>query len=521
MPKLDPRAFEALGEMVKPPPKPNRHVTKEWMPMLNPTQERLFFDDSLYILCWSEKFSGKTVGCLHKVMKHVYENKNAFAILLTRTGNMSKDGGSWHKLITYVLPEWEKGLGIKYKFGTDKQHNTFVWVENIHGEWSMIMDTSAPNADQLEDRFKGREPSIVFVDELTSCDSDKYFKAISAQLGRRPDVTGVQQYLAATNPDDPEHWVYKKWFVDAFDEVTGEWSKSYVNIYFPREENIVNVGESYFRGLDETYRGDPAGAAWMIEGHWVPRPSGEGLFREIYNPLVHVRPVDENGKADPRRRLQPDIEHAMIIGLDPGSVFNAFSFQQYLLVDDKMKWLIFDEIISIKKRIDYELFIPMVMRRIRWWRDEIGKEIPQVWISDNSAFNQYRSAQGSFDVLEIERIYEANRLNYKLEPLKIKPCPKFNGSRTSRVRLGQKMLANDEVLVSSACSFTQKMFLMLEGQKRRAGEPLDPEAMLTPARSDFLHVWDATSYPWLMASLNPTALVPTVNHGQSLIRSAA
>lgn len=522
MPKIDLDIFEALGDKIKPPPKPRAaHKDETWQPSLTPAQEQLFYSDARYILAWSEKFSGKTIGCLHKVMKHVYENRNAFAILLTRTGNMSKDGGAWHKLMTQVLPQWCEGLGLKWKTGTDKQHNTFVWVQNQYNEWSMIMDTSAPNPDQLEERFRGREPSIVFVDELTSCNSDKYFRAIAAQLQRRPGVDGVQQYLAATNPDDPMHWVYQLWFVEAYDEKTDKWSEEFVNIYFPREENRKNVGDAYFKSLEETYRGDTTGAAWMIEGHWVPRPSGDGLFRDIYNPVVHVRPLDESGNPDQRRRLRPVAANPIIMGIDPGSVYNAFVLQQHLRIDEKMKWMIFDELVSTKKRISYEAFIPMVMRRIRWWRDEIKDEIPVVWISDLSAFNQYRAAQGSFDVLEIERIYEANRARFKLEPMKVKGCPKFNGSVVARTRLGQTMLANEEVIVSSGCAMVHKMFMALEGKKQRLGEAIDPDAMLTPQRSDFIHTWDAVSYPWLMASLVPTALMPSRGGEQTLIRSAA
>ncbi len=521
MPKIDTQAFKALGEMIRPPAAPKARKDVSWSPDLNPTQQALFDCDAPYILAWSEKFSGKTIGCLHKVMKHVYENRNAFAILLTRTGNMSKDGGSWHKLVTDILPQWEAGLGLKTKFGTDKQHNTFVWIQNQFDEWSMIMDTSAPNPEQLDERFRGREPSIVFVDELTSCNSPKYFTAIAAQLNRRPGVDGVQQYIAATNPDDPEHWVHKLFFDDAFNEETGEWSKSYVNFYFPKQENVKRVGEGYFKGLSEIYKGDSAGAQWMIEGHWVPRASGDGLFRSIYDPIIHVRPLTDDGKADPRRLLSPDKGSPMIIGMDPGSVYNAFVFQQYIKINGKMKWLIFDEIVSIKKRISYDAFIPIVMKRIRWWRDKVGAEIPMVWISDNSAFNQYRAAQGSFDVLEIERIYEANRARLKLESVKIKQCPKAPGSVVVRTRLGQKMLAEEEVIVSAWCTKVQKMFLMLEGKKAKPGEPLDPEALLTPQRSDFIHTWDAVSYPWLMNALIPTALLPSRGGEQTLIRSAA
>lgn len=518
MPKIDQKAFDVLGQMIRPPAKAKKVERKEWMPDLNPAQEKIFFSKKKYILAWSEKFSGKTFGCLCRVMKHAYENDNAFVIILTRTGNMSLDGGAWHKLVTEVLPQWEDGLGIKWKTGQDKQHNVFVWMTNANGNWVMILNTSAPNPEQLAERFRGREPSMVFVDELTSCSTDQYFKAIAAQLGRRPGIPEEEQiYLAATNPDDPEHWVYRRWFGDDGNGLGPE----YEAIYCPKEENYRHVGEKYFASLEATYRGDDAGTAWMIAGMWVARASGDGLFRDLYQTAIHVRPLNEQGNPDQDKILMPAADHHMIIGIDPGSAFNAFSFQQWLPVEGRNKWLIFDEIVTIKKRVSYEQFIPVVMRRIRWWRDEVGKEMPMVWISDNSAFNQYRAAQGSFDVLEIERIYEANRMQYGLEAMKMRAAPKFNGSVPARTRIAQKLLADQDVIVSSLCSYHQKMFLKIESKLQKPGEPINPEAMLTPQRSDYIHVFDSCTYPWLAASMSPTAVVPMSTGSQVMIQSAA
>lgn len=518
MPKIDQKAFDVLGQMIRPPAKVKKTKAKEWMPDLNPSQEKIFFSTKPYILAWGEKFSGKTRGCLERVMKHAYENRNAFVIILTRTGNMATDGGAWHKILTEVLPEWEDGLGVIWKTGQDKQHNQFVWISNQHGEWSMILNTSAPNPEQLAERFPGREPSMVFVDELTSCSTDQYFTAIAQQLGRRPGVPPEEQiYLGATNPDAPEHWVHQRWFGDDGLGMGPE----YEAIYVAKEENYRHVGEKYFKQLEATWRGDETGAARMVSGMWVARPSGEGLFKDIYSVAIHVRPLNAEGNPDGREFLRPDPGHAMIIGLDPGSAFNAFSFQQWLPMEGRNKWLIFDEIVTIKKRISFEQFIPCVMRRIRWWRDEVGKEMPMVWISDTSAFNQFRQAQGSFDVLDIERIYEANRHKYRLEPLKVRPSPKFNGSKAARTRIGQKLLSDEEVIVSSLCTFTHKMFLKIESKRQKPGDPVDPEAMLTAQRSDYVHIWDSVSYPWLAASLSATAVVPTPPSSQSLLQSAA
>ncbi len=123
--------------------------------------------------------------------------------------------------------------------------------------------------------------------------------------------------------------------------------------------------------------------------------------------------------------------------------------------------------------------------------------------------------------MDFERIYEANREAIGLEPLgKIKACPKFNGSDIAQTQLGQRLLSSDEIIVSSGCKKTNRMFLKLDSKKQREGEAFDPTNALTPRRSDQLHLWKAIAYPMLFASINPTALVPSPASTQQLIRVA-
>lgn len=539
MPKIDHNAFELLGKMIRPPPPPKEVSGRDefWMPRLTPRQRELWDCYDKYILCHGEKGGAKSIGCLEKLVQHCYENDNALALILVRVRAMATKGGAWDKLTGWVLPQWrdgnrdkqgnllDKGLGIEFsdvKF--DSQHNEFIWIQNQFGRWSMVVLISAPHAHQLRDRIRGYEPSFVFVDELTSCDSIEYFQSVAAQVGRRPWVKGVQQYVAACNPEGPSHWVYKKWFVEAFDEETGEWDKDYKTIHFPIDDNKANLPDGYIDGLKKIYRGDAIEGARMLSGEWVDRPSGEALFREVYNPHIHVYPLDDNLRPIVDEGIMPTKGYPLVLGLDPGSVNNAFAFEQYVPVDGQWKWVIFDEIVTLKRRISYPDFIPVVMRRVKFWREALGvrhEELPQVWISDNSAFNQFRAAGGSFDVLEFQKIYEAHRRKYELEPLgKIKDAPKFSsdgGSKIARVRLLQTAFSHDNIIISARCVKVQQMALQLEAEKQRDGG-FDPELALTPRkRSPHGHVFDAVTYPMLLQSVNPTALIPMKDSGQVLI----
>ena len=515
IPKLDSSAFEWLGNQMEPPAPPKKDLADmgTWAPSLNPTQEKIFHSTKRYILAYGEKGSGKTIGHLHKIVRHAFENQNALCIIIVKVKSMATKGGAWDKITGQILPEWKAGIGLEYsdvKF--DPNHNEFLWVQNRFGGWSMITVMSCPHAHQLRERMRGLEPSIAFVDELTSCETNEYIRAIAAQIGRRPGIDGPQQYLAACNPEGPSNWVYKVWWEEAFDEERGLWDLDYEKWHVPIQENEHNLPEGYIENLTKLYKSDPIEADRMLRGLWIDRASGDSLFRDVFNVGIHVRPLKEDGNPDHKRRLCPIAGYPIIVGMDPGSVYNAYSYMQWLPPipgitpwTEDMGWLIFDEVCLFKRKVAYQQLVPVLMRRIKFWRDQVPGKLPQVWLSDNSAFNQFRAAQGSYDVLEIDRAYEAHRERYGLEPLKTKPAPKFAGSRQIRVRLLSSLLADQRILVSSGCIHTRSMLLNLESESQKPGD-YDPDKALSPKRSDWIHIFDALTYPIITSTLEPSKL---------------
>ena len=520
--KIDPSAFQYLGEILAPPPPPANRARdlddSGWSPSLNPKQQEAFDSKARYNLCYGEKGSGKTIGCLHAMVRHCYENNNALGLILVKIKAMATKGGAWDKLIGQILPEWKEGIGLNFtdvKF--DSQHNEFLWIENCYGSWSMICLVSAPHAHQLRERIRGYEPSFGFVDELTSCETHEYVVAVGAQIGRRPGVTGLQQYYAACNPEGPSHWVYQKWWEESFDEATGEWDPDYAKFHIPIQENRHNLPDGYVEGLEKLYRSDPIEADRMLRGIWVDRPSGDALFRDCFNIAVHVAPLNEDGHPCSKRRLMPDPTHPFIIGMDPGSVYNAYSLMQWLPPGpglpwtDNLGWMIFDEICLFKRKLIYAQVVPILMRRVKWWREVISAKPQQVWIADNSAFNQFRpgnASGGHYDSLEIERIYEAKRASFALEPIKIKEAPKFNGSRAIRVRLMTQLCVENRILISSSCTNHRTMMLNLESEKQKEGGQFDADLAMTPKRSDWIHVFDSATYPILTSTISQSKLTP-------------
>lgn len=540
--KIDGSAFEALGKMLEPdppPPPPPRKRKKgepepEWSPDLEPTQQEIFDCRARYILAHGEKGSGKTIGILHKLVRHAYENDNALCIIVVRVKAMATKGGAWDKLTQHILPRWkgdpngktvqERGLGIEYtevKFDTN--HNEYLFIENRFGGWSMVVLISALHEHQLRERIRGFEPSFVFVDELTSTDGIEYLRAIGAQIGRREGIAGLQQYTAACNPEGPSHWVYKAWWEEPFDPVTGLWDEDYAKFHVPIEENRKNLPDGYIEGLVKLYRSDPIEAARMLRGEWIDRQGEEAIFKDVFNIILHVMPPPPTAG-----RLMPSIKYPVIIGLDPGAANNAFMLMQHMPVEDRMKWVYFDEVVYTRRRLRYDVLFPVVLRRIALWNKLMSTKLRVAWNSDNSAFNQFRAAQGSYDVLEFEKI--ANGITEKqpiplykklgIDRVKVTPAPKFQGSKQQRTRLFMDLLAQEQVLISAGCPKFIECINKIEPEKQKANQPYDGDLALTPSRvGDYVHIFDAGTYPLLTNSLQPQLLVPrnTDEHTQSMV----
>jgi hypothetical protein len=533
MPRLpiDAEALDALHEVIEPPPPPPKKPRKTsddggWSPMLGPEQQEIFDSPAKFILADGEKGSGKTHSLGHKLVRHAYENANALCLIGVRVRSMATKGGVWDKLVNQILPTWrdgnrdpdgnllDDGMGLEYTdVKYDSQHNEYLWIGNRHGGWSLVVLISCPHATQLRDRMRGFEPSFVLWDELTSCDSREYLNAVAIQVGRRPGIEGPQQYTAACNPDSPKHWVHQVWMVEAYDEKADRWDPDYHRVHVPVSSNRHNLPKGYIEGLEKLYKHDPVEAARMLRGEWVDRPSGTSIFKDVWIAMRYVKPA-----LDSPEWILPTVGYPIIIGMDPGAVYNAFVMLQRLPIEQRMKWVAFDEVVINRRRIKYEVLMPVVLRRLAWWQQQVGGRFQNVWISDNSAFNQFKAGSGSFDVTELEAAGNAVVDALSLPRIEVRPAPKFAGSVPLRTRLLMDAISAGDFWVSAGCTKIQAMLNLLESKEQKPGEAFDPDLALTPVRSDHLHVFDALTYPIITNAMMPHLLAPIEEGTQELIR---
>ena len=210
---------------------------------------------------------------------------------------------------------------------------------------------------------------------------------------------------------------------------------------------------------------------------------------------------------------------------------------QWLLIEGQMRWLVFDEMVYVQRRIRYEMLIGAMLRRLKWWNDVTfspneesmsgasQKRFKIVYCSDSSAFNQYRpGGGGSYDVLDFEKIANLPRgdapplhKQLGLARMKVVAAPKFGGSVQARTRIVMDLLGSEQLIISAGCPRVIEMFNKLESEPQKPNSPHDPTLAMTPKRSQHLHPYDALCNPILTASISPKLLVPPSEGTQEMI----
>jgi hypothetical protein len=455
-----------------------------WHPDLNPTQEIIFNDASNFILAYGEKGSGKTIGLLHRLTRHCYENRNALALIISPSIRTGAEGVLFD-LESLVLPAWKEGIDLEVTASrldpnTKDRH---LWIANRFGGWSKVLLVSIPYAEAVEPRIKAIAPSFIYVDELTNCKGREYFTYPAAQLNRRRDIEGPQQYTASCNPEGPSHWVYHIWFDECVDEDTGSRDSAFAVHHVPISENLHRLPQTYLASLERILAHDPIEQRRLIHGEWVDRPSGTALFKEYFQPHIHVK-----GDALSGHGLLPVKGHPIAIGYDLGQVNSSITFLQHVPTRDRLVWMVFDEVDSIGVKVLYKWLVKRVVERMDYWREKVGYNFKYIHISDDSAINQWHpGGSGSFDAWDVERFSDGQ--------IKLIPCPKGKGSVEARVRLLSAKLFQEEIFISAVCTNTTDMLIHLNSDKQNPTKP---------RRSKYLHKFDSLTYPIFKLEFNGT-----------------
>lgn len=500
---------ELYGSYVDAPAQaPKAKKQKAWAPRLNKTQQKIFDCPQFYILAYGEKGSGKSIGCLHALVRHCYEEDNALALIVAPQIRTGKEGVVYD--LEWVLDIWKNGnidkegnrlddgMGLEYtEASLDPQtKDRVLFIGNRHGGWSKVILISIPYAEVVAKRMKALSPSFVYADEFTELDSAEYFTYVAQQIGRRRGIKGPQQYYASTNPEGPSHWVYKVFFQDCVDQATGKRDPKYAVFHVPVSENADNLPDGYIENLKSLYK-DPVDRKRLLHGEWIDRPSGDSIFKLYFHVEQHVR-----GDALVDEGILPVKGLPVIVSYDFGPVNFSAHFEQMIPTKDKGNiWTVFDELNLVGKYKPDFVIVPMLLAMMDEWAEYLGGA-SFVHIGDEAAWNQRRH-DGSFDAQRFQDLSKGR--------IRIRACPKGKESVPARVQMTVAMLLSDLLYVSATCTKTIEMFRLLASEAPKDGK-YDANVGFRPKRSPYLHAFDSFSYAPFYFQCNPAMF--SVHTGQ-------
>jgi hypothetical protein len=506
--------LEVDNEYTKPARAEAPEEVGEWFPPMGAAGKEIFHCYKKFMLAHGERGSGKTFACLHKLVRHLYDNDGAMACITVVTRSSAILGGAWTKL-QKVLHIWQDGIGLEGEgkggeivFKMDDGRNRFAWIKNSHGGWSMVFLKSMQHADQIKERVKGMEFSFFFFDELTETDDERYFTDTIQQLGRLPGIY-PQQFLGACNPPDEgeDHWVYGRFFT-GFDDPNSKIPKKrkdYGVFHVPMTENVfMDNKDEYIATVMEACRNDPTAYDRLILGVWTRKPTGKGLFSEYWRRALHAR-----GSIEKQQYIIPS-GTVIDIGYDIGSANTGIVFEERLQTrkGELTSW--FDEIVLVEKYIPIPQVAPMLLGRMNYWCGRTKRPLFFNHIGDSASFDQMRP-DGSYDARKLEEevlkelkahperypylnhvMYEnpdapeAER-KFREKPVRMRPCEKPDGSVMARVKMLISRLQAELIVVSARCVRVIEMFENI---------PQHPEKPYHPVpTSRHKHAFDAGSYP--------------------------
>jgi len=155
-------------------------------------------------------------------------------------------------ILATVLEHLEGDLeeDTDYEFNKTKSKITFSnGSEIVSRSW----------ADKKFKRFRSVSLSAAAVEELTENDDTfkGFYDELFPRVKRLPHVR-ENFIVSATNPDSPQHWAYKRFFIE---------KKATRHVYKSRTVDNPFLGPEYVRMLRENF--DPKMALRMIEGEWI------------------------------------------------------------------------------------------------------------------------------------------------------------------------------------------------------------------------------------------------------------
>lgn len=481
-----------------------------WVPSLFPKQWEAMqaCSPSLnnLILLSGPRKSSKTVVCCHAVCQHAWNTDRGNILIVTLTQSVGTDSGVWTDLVESILPEWIDGnFGMEWvkrpylDAGTKKPA---CIVTNKFGNHTKIQLDSLKNHDEVEDRYKGKRYSMIFMNELSKFTTRKVFDTLKQALRMMHLKKEDHLFLADSNPCllfGAGSWIYKLWyefkmmtddellknFPDAKPGSLKPLQNALKLIEFTVDDNL-SMSEEDKADLLSDFAHDPDLVAAYFYGKWTTA-SVDAIFYKVFRENFHV--VGEiSSPANPNPEILVPTEGCfeLLTGWDPGTTHCAFSMMEKVFSEDDEKrerpiFLNFDELVVHGDVLMYD-FVEEVLEKMDYWEGFLERKI--LW--------KHYSDRNIFSVKDLSGQLYMNQLIYQISEGRIAligawEAQSGRGSVERGIQLFRKILFEERWRTSrEKC---QHAISMCKSLRRKKGEGTG-----ISAGSIHKHVFDSNRY---------------------------
>jgi hypothetical protein len=454
-----------------------------WYPSISPKQLEIFNCNKRYLLVAGPRYSSKTIGVLHRLVRHCWETKSGRVGIFTKTIRNAKSG-VWSDLTDLIIPEWEENLdGFEVSVapkvdGVTKMN--YMKIKNMHENETEIQLHSLDVDHDIEEKIKGTRFSMIFFSELSNFKDSCVFSISKGQL-RLPGLPyGRHQWIGDTNPaeEGTQSWIYKLWYEAPYAEkhTDPEYAAQFETIEAMIYDNPY-LTEHDRKDLIATFRPDPELYDRYVLGKWTAS-SSDSHFGKVFKHDIHViGDADSPVESEWEVILPSDSCTELIGGWDLGDRNHSFHIMEKVHTMSGTRWAVLDELVVLHADVSLEDFTGEALEKIETIEAQVDKPIRWTHWSDMSSMIRYRAAGNTYD----HRVVAASSGG----KINLIGAPKFSGSVRQRVKLIKDLLMQNRFHISANCFRTIDMMRFLRKGKS-AGQYV--------INDDNKHSFDSLSY---------------------------
>jgi hypothetical protein len=486
-----------------------------WEPLMTPKQREAYYMEKRYMLLSGPRLAGKTIGAIHKVIKHAWEtgdDKIGARIGVFCTTIKVGLSGVWDDIYK-LLKIWEADNIV----GEDDQPFTVIgnqmtsrgatrqYYMQIHNKYGAVAEFQLHSLEfegDVEDKFLGSRFSCLYFSELQNFHERSTFDIPKNQLRALGIPYEQHLWIADTNPPEEgdSHWAHQVFFIDPNLEEPPELIKTEEDIrefrrsqaetgllLFAIDDNPL-ADPRDIANVKTTYKDDPEGWARFVEGKWVRGVGFKGAW--FAKDFVQRRSTIVVGHADESERLIPSEDwerllpeketRTLYVGLDPGETNHAGAILQKRFVEGLSTWDVIDEVVHLKKDVMLSEFGEELLSKMTALEQYLGRE-PDWTCWGDTSLDRWRSntADGTDANVLMRSVDNKFFIRFAADAKKPKMVRR-------RLTLLMNLIRNGRLFVSAHCFATIRM---LEGLRKGSTEfqhilKGDPNK----------HIFDAISY---------------------------